>query len=133
MKQFFHINYKHYALDSVTGIHVEEKDMADIIADMAYELEEAIDKAKRDKKPVTLGKIDPKMCQWIIVIDLQGDDSVYANIPEGYIECPCQVDQFQQYFVEKMASSNEPIIEANEIIEDYNQHITEQMPVEGNI
>lgn len=127
MKQFFHINSWYYSLDGIMAIHVDPKTIQDIMSDIMEEVECAICNSKQTGGKVVLNKLKPGEFEgFLIVIHHDHDENpVCVDIPPRYVKTQEDADAFEQYFVEKISTSNDSIVEVNEIIEDFHQHKTE--------
>jgi hypothetical protein len=121
VKQFINIGGSHYSVDGILAIHNISRKPRDILPDLLNNVVEYIGNIEEEKH-IRIGsiKIEHLMDQFALeIIHLSEQNSIIYTIPENSTVDKKSMDILAQFVVEKIATSNEPILELQEIVDEF--------------
>jgi hypothetical protein len=130
MKQFICIKGIHYSVDGILLIENMKSKATDILPELVQQMVESIDDdCHPDIASVKFENLNAFILQ---IIHLGEPDPIKFTLSSVFIRTKDDCDALQQYVVGRIASSNEPILELEDIVtEYYGKPIADTLPKEN--
>ena len=132
MKQFICIHGIHYSVDGILLIESLKGNAKDILPELVQQIVDSMDDMDGETHPnVSSIKFENLNAFYLQIIHLGEQDPIRFTLNPVCIRTKDDCNALQQYVVGRIASSNEPILELEDIItEFYGKPIADGIPQE---